>query len=556
VADISPMRRVEERVSSDRAVVATLEGTVRRPRRRRRHVVAAHRRAEREALARYRATLQGQLGASERVEWELGERVKELRALHHVGRLLQEDERSTTALLADVCALLPAAWQYPHLAAARVSFAGETAQTETFVDSPWRQAVEFTTSDGSRGAIEVVYLVALPEETEGPFLAEERALITSLAEMLRSYFERTRAHAALRASEETYRLIVETSQDGILMSDDAGIITFANPRLIDMLGCEAAQVLGRPVTDFVDEEGRAQVEERFERRRRGEVVRAHYDIKVVRCDGTELWALVSSGTLLDQYGRFRGALATVVDITERRAVEELRHRRQQELLALVENAPDLISRFDRDLRRTYVNPAVERFTGQPASVLRGTTVREFRATDFDADRWEITLRQVLRTGREQMADFTIAVAGGERHFQARFTPEFGPDSDVVSVMVISRDITERARAEQERATLYRELLDRDARLHELVSRLLLDREADQRRRDALAELDQLTARELEILQLLAQGWTNSRIGLKLFLSAGTVKNHVTSILAKLRVADRTQAAALAVELGLLDGQRS
>jgi len=61
----------------------------------------------------------------------------------------------------------------------------------------------------------------------------------------------------------------------------------------------------------------------------------------------------------------------------------------------------------------------------------------------------------------------------------------------------------------------------------------------------------LSSREQEVLQLLAQGLTNRQIADRLFLAEGTVKNYITSILQKLGVRDRTQAALRARELGLL-----
>ncbi len=61
----------------------------------------------------------------------------------------------------------------------------------------------------------------------------------------------------------------------------------------------------------------------------------------------------------------------------------------------------------------------------------------------------------------------------------------------------------------------------------------------------------LTARETEILRLLAQGQTNPQIARELVVSPGTVKNLVRDIIAKLGVSDRTQAAVRAIELGLL-----
>ena len=61
----------------------------------------------------------------------------------------------------------------------------------------------------------------------------------------------------------------------------------------------------------------------------------------------------------------------------------------------------------------------------------------------------------------------------------------------------------------------------------------------------------LSERELEILRLIAQGGSNREIAATLFLAEGTVKNHVTSILGKLEVRDRTQAAIKARENGLI-----
>ena len=61
----------------------------------------------------------------------------------------------------------------------------------------------------------------------------------------------------------------------------------------------------------------------------------------------------------------------------------------------------------------------------------------------------------------------------------------------------------------------------------------------------------LTDRELEVVRLLAQGRSNREIAAALFLAEGTIKNHVTNVLAKLDARDRTQAALRARALGLL-----
>lgn len=64
-------------------------------------------------------------------------------------------------------------------------------------------------------------------------------------------------------------------------------------------------------------------------------------------------------------------------------------------------------------------------------------------------------------------------------------------------------------------------------------------------------VEKLSARELEVLRLIAEGYTNQEIAEKLILSPTTVKTHVQNILQKLGVSDRTQAAVYAVRCGLI-----
>jgi DNA-binding NarL/FixJ family response regulator len=64
-------------------------------------------------------------------------------------------------------------------------------------------------------------------------------------------------------------------------------------------------------------------------------------------------------------------------------------------------------------------------------------------------------------------------------------------------------------------------------------------------------VEPLSERELELLRLLAEGQSNKEIAAQLYITEGTVKNHITNILGKLDVRDRTQAALKAKEIGLI-----
>jgi DNA-binding NarL/FixJ family response regulator len=91
----------------------------------------------------------------------------------------------------------------------------------------------------------------------------------------------------------------------------------------------------------------------------------------------------------------------------------------------------------------------------------------------------------------------------------------------------------------------------DALLAPTVTRRLIAEFAGRAKLVAPPELDRLTAREHEVLLLVAGGLTNSEIAGRLYLAEQTVKSHVSSVLLKLGLRDRVQAVVLAYESGLV-----
>ena len=84
----------------------------------------------------------------------------------------------------------------------------------------------------------------------------------------------------------------------------------------------------------------------------------------------------------------------------------------------------------------------------------------------------------------------------------------------------------------------------------LVVGKLLDQIASKQEQPETLITDKLTERELDVLRLIAHGSANAEIAKKLHLSEGTIRNHVSAILSKLEVSDRTQAAIIAIRHGL------
>jgi PAS domain S-box-containing protein len=151
-------------------------------------------------------------------------------------------------------------------------------------------------------------------------LAEPGGRVAGASTIARDITDRKRTEAALRASEAGYRRLIETAEEGIWLLDTAGITTYANERLAAMLGLAPAEMQGRPFTDFVHPQSRADAAGHLARRREGSPER--HDFRLVRAGGGDLWALVSLSAVLDPAGRWTGALAMVTDVTERRRAEE------------------------------------------------------------------------------------------------------------------------------------------------------------------------------------------------------------------------------------------
>jgi len=133
---------------------------------------------------------------------DYGERVKEQTLFYATAKLIQDDTLPPASILQQVVCLIPPGWQYPEICEARITFADIDVKSPGYRDVRWKQQADVITKDGSRGTIEVVYLEEKPFEAEGPFLVEERNLINSLAEMLKTYLDRKIGEEVL---EKKYR---------------------------------------------------------------------------------------------------------------------------------------------------------------------------------------------------------------------------------------------------------------------------------------------------------------------------------------------------------------
>jgi PAS domain S-box-containing protein len=179
----------------------------------------------------------------------------------------------------------------------------------------------------------------------------------------------------LRQSEERLRTIVQTTHEGVWILGPDDLTSFANARMAEMFGCSVEEMLGRPVTDFLDEEDREAGLARLAGRRRG--VSDQFEIKWRTQDGRELWTILNASPLTDAEGNYAGAFAMVTDITERISHERAVRASEERYRNLIETTTEGVWMIDGDHRTTYVNRRMAEMLGYSVEEMLGRPVADF-----------------------------------------------------------------------------------------------------------------------------------------------------------------------------------
>jgi two-component system sensor histidine kinase/response regulator len=262
--------------------------------------------------------------------------------------------------------------------------------------------------------------------------------------------ERKQAEAALRRSNAILKAQQEASIDGILVIDEGQDVVSFNQRfcqLWNIPGCVIQQQSSRVLFNTMIQQ-LAQPQEFLEK---VEYLYAHPE-EVSRDE-----IFMRDGRILEHYsaavqsssGEHYGRIWYFRDISKRKQAEAALRQREQEFRALVENAPDVIIRFDRHSRYLYINSRVERVSKIPPAAYIGKTPREIGFPDAIADYWQSSIDVVFKTAQEMELEFELELDGQQTYQSSRIVPEFNHENgSVESVLVVCRDITDRKQSEE------------------------------------------------------------------------------------------------------------
>ncbi|HHS12334.1 MAG TPA: PAS domain S-box protein [bacterium] len=192
-------------------------------------------------------------------------------------------------------------------------------------------------------------------------LKEESGEIRGIIGVVRDITEKKKTRETLRRSELLYRSVTQSLSAGVAISSSRKILTFVNPTLAEMLGYSVSELLGKSLRDMVVPGSGSDCSKNTGNHNESEPDR--FECRLKRKDGTGLDVLVSSSPMQISGEQNPGTLMVIVDITERKTVEQELEFRRQSLESIFQNAPSAIVVFDPDGRITEWNPRAEQVFG-------------------------------------------------------------------------------------------------------------------------------------------------------------------------------------------------
>ncbi len=266
--------------------------------------------------------------------------------------------------------------------------------------------------------------------------------------------ERKQAGARLLESEARYRALFDRSLDAVYVNDLTGRFVDANPAALKLLGYEREDIPSLTYASLVtSEEDMLRAHLAMQTQLTLGVSEGLMEFKLKRKDGSIIWVELASSPVFEN-GRPVALQGIARDITGRKRAEEEIRRTTTLLQAVTDGTPDAV--FVKDLEGCYLmfNEGAARLVGKSVNEVLGRD----DSTLFDEDSARIIREsdlKVIKSGMVQTLEETLTAAGVRRTYLATKAPYRDAQGNIIGVIGISRDITERKRHERHLMVLSR-----------------------------------------------------------------------------------------------------
>jgi len=326
-----------------------------------------------------------------KIERNLNERVKELDCLYEIANIAERPGITLDEMYQETIELLPQGLQYPEVACAHLTIDGKEFKTANYRETKWKQSTDIKVHGKKAGTVSVGYLEERPASDEGPFLKEERLLISAIAERLGRITERIQAEKETRESEEKFRSIVENSSDWIfILNRDCKFLSI-NKTVADLFQKSPQELIGMSIFEIFPEDTAVGYSKNIKNVfYTGKVL--HIEEKML-VQGHELYISTSLNPIRDDRGDVIAVTGIVRDITESKKAEEALRESEERYRTLYESAAEGILIGDVETKKlTYANPAIckmlgyseEELTKMSVADIHPKTSLELVFAEFDA----------------------------------------------------------------------------------------------------------------------------------------------------------------------------
>ncbi|HEV2675888.1 MAG TPA: PAS domain S-box protein [Aliidongia sp.] len=261
--------------------------------------------------------------------------------------------------------------------------------------------------------------------------------------------ERSAAAESLRQSEDRYRTLYNRSPAPMHSLDAGGRLIGVSDYWLTMLGYERDEVIGRHLSEFMVPRSAVRFQESHwdEFLAVGEVRDEPYEF--IRHDGQIVDVLLSSRLERDQTGAFRQSFALLVDVTDRNRAEAALKREREFSELLVRSSPQGVFAFDRDLKLTLWNSALERMTGVNADEILGRRPELF-GDGYGASGVLDAMESAINGRSVTIADepFVFSTAGRRGFFEATVAPVYGEAGIILGGVAFLHETTEQRGLEE------------------------------------------------------------------------------------------------------------
>jgi PAS domain S-box-containing protein len=285
---------------------------------------------------------------------ELTERLKQLNCLLNIAELTEQPGLTLGEILQEIIELIPPAWQYSDVTAARFILEEKEFKTNNFKKTPWIMASDLVVQGKKASRLEVCYLEPRPEADEGPFLSEERSLLNAIARLTGRIAERLQAEESLRQSEIKYRTLVEhiPAITYVAALDPSSTTAYVSPQVQVILGFSPADYQADP--DIWKKQLHPDDRERV----LAEVTRCHAtgkpfasEYRMLSRDGRVVWFRDAAWVVKDADGKPLFLQGVMLDITERRQAEIALGEHKQQLEKVIEERTAELRRANLKLQQ-------------------------------------------------------------------------------------------------------------------------------------------------------------------------------------------------------------